>query len=86
MSLNINPFTAPACNISGLKSAHTHTLLQTVYFDGPIPNLPPVYALGWESFHVLTRRGKGRNDLVFATFSDGAASTAVKGLKVEFST
>ena len=30
--LGINPFAAPACKISRLKSAHTHTQLQTVYF------------------------------------------------------
>ena len=30
MVSTINPFTAPACKISGLKDARTH--LQTVYF------------------------------------------------------
>ena len=30
LGLDVNPFTAPACNISGLKDARTH--LQTVYF------------------------------------------------------
>ena len=31
-SISINPFTAPACNISGLKDVRTH--LQTVHFPG----------------------------------------------------
>ena len=29
-SININPFTAPACSVSGMNDARTH--LQTVYF------------------------------------------------------
>ena len=33
----VNPFTAPACKISGLKSADI-ILLQTAYFHGPVPD------------------------------------------------
>ena len=34
----INPFTAPDCKISGLKSAHRHTPPNSI-FDGPVTNL-----------------------------------------------
>ena len=33
----VNPFTAPACTISGLKDSRTH--LQTVIFSGPVNTL-----------------------------------------------
>ena len=50
----INPFTVPACNISGLKDAVTR--LQTVYF----PVLEHIcfhwYAFLWKSFHVPLRK------------------------------
>ena len=38
-SFSLNPFTARACKIYGLKSARAHTHLQTVYFPGPTTNL-----------------------------------------------
>ena len=34
---NINPFTAPACKISGLKNANTHACEQYI-FMGPVTN------------------------------------------------
>ena len=37
LSLTVNPITAPACKISGLKDARTR--LQTVYIPGPITHL-----------------------------------------------
>ena len=38
----LNPFTAPACKISGMKIAHIHVYLmktENSIFDGPITNL-----------------------------------------------
>ena len=32
-ALSVNPFTAPACNISGLKSAHIHACKQYIWWS-----------------------------------------------------
>ena len=84
MKETINPFAAPACKTSGLRSAHTHACKRyirrscnkstfiTAYFDR---NLFTCSSEGW----------KGLNDFKCGFFigrfeSDGAASVAVKGL------
>ena len=35
-NLSVNPFTAPACIISGMKSAHIHACKQYSVLDGPV--------------------------------------------------
>ena len=75
----VNPFTVPACKISGLKSAHIHACKQyiwwscnnstfsTVHFDNKKKNLSRApFKFGTVIFHFS---------------SDRAESLAVKGLK-----
>ena len=52
----INPFTAQACKVSGLKSAHTH--LQTVYFPGPITHLPSLLCVLMPTLTYVMRKRK----------------------------
>ena len=81
-----NPFTAPACRISGLKGAHTHTCKQTIF---PVMNITSTVHFWCKSFHMLIqRRGKQvlrifKFGLCWLFLSDSAVRVAVKGLKDE---
>ena len=81
---SINPLTAPARKFSGLKSVHIHAANST--FDGPITILLSVLCILVEVLsRAQAKSGKSLNDFKFGTSigrfpSDGAASTAVKGL------
>ena len=87
--VDINPFTAPACKFSGLKSAHIHTSEQYNLFDGPAINLPSILCILIEILpRAHAKRQKSLNGSKFGTFlwlfpSDSAASMAVKGLRKE---
>ena len=52
----INPFTAPACKISGLKDAQT--CLQTVYFLVLYHIYFQCYAFWWKSFQIPVQKRK----------------------------
>ena len=79
-----NPFTAPACKISGLKS--TTYMPANSIFDGPITNLLSIRRSFIEIFSRAHAKGeKSLNGFKFDTFtdrfqSDSAASVAVKRL------
>ena len=80
----INPLTAPAQKLSGLKSAHIHPANSIL--DGPITTLLSILFLLVEVLsRAQVKRGESLNDFKSDTFigrflSDSAASTAVKGL------
>ena len=54
--LQVNPFTAQPCKISGLKSARTR--LQTVYFPGPITKLLSVLCVLLQTLSRVMRKRK----------------------------
>ena len=64
-----NPFTAPACKISGLKIGQTRLLSDSIC-SSPITNLILILRLLMKSFHVLMQKKKTRrlHDLKFRTF------------------
>ena len=74
-----NSFTAPACKISGLKTANS-------IFDGTTTSLHSILCTLIEILLCAHVKGKiGFNNFKFGTFngrfkSDSAASMAVKGL------
>ena len=82
---SVNPFTATACTISGLKSARTHASRQYIWWSYNKSTFN-IEHFDRNPFHVLTWRGKKSfNVFKFGTFmgrfpSDSAASVAVKGL------
>ena len=55
-----NPFTVPASQMSGLKSAHATTVLQTIYFPVLVQQ---IYfrdcAFWWKSFYQIMNNEKG---------------------------
>ena len=76
-----DPFTAPACQISGLKDAWTH--LQTVYFRSYT-----VYfqcdVFQWKSFHVPVWKSSQRFQILHFDWLFSSDIMAVKGLIVSF--
>ena len=80
-----DPLTAPACNISGLKSAHVHARKQYICWSCDRSAFNTVHLDG--SFRCSRSRGeKSLNDFKFGTFiarfpSDSAGSMAVKCLQ-----
>ena len=82
----INPFTVPACKISGLKRAHIHPCKQYIRWSYK-KNLLSILCILIEVLSGVHEKGGGGglNDFKFSTFigrfpSDGAASMAVKEL------
>ena len=81
-----NPLTAPACKISGLKSAHIHARKQYICWSCDRSTFNTMH-LGGSPFRCSrNRRRKSLNDFKFGTFiarfpSDSAARMSVKGLK-----
>ena len=78
----INPFTAPACKISGLKRAHIHACKQYIWWSY---NKSTFNTVHFNKNPSLCSCQKDLNDFKFDAFvgrfqSDGAASMAVKGL------
>ena len=92
LARKVNPFTAPACTICGLKGAHRHTPPNSV-FDGPVTNLLIIVCILTEILSSAHAKGaqkkrekRSLNAFKFGTFvgrfpSDGVASRAVKGLR-----
>ena len=86
--MGLNTFTAQACKISGVNSAHRHA--PEDIFDGPITNLLSVLlcALLKKSFQVLMQKErKSPNNFKFGIFivgllNGGMASMAVIGRNV----
>ena len=82
--MDVNPFTAPDCQISGLKSAHIKPA--DSIFDGPVAKPLSMLCILTEIFPPAHAKGqKSLDGFKFCTFigrfqTDGAASTAVKGL------
>ena len=82
--VSFNPFTATARKFSGMK-VHTDTPANSI-FDGPITSLLSVLCILVEVLsNAQAKKGKSFNHFKFGTSvgrfsSDGAASTAVKGL------
>ena len=63
----MNPFTAPACNISGLK-VHTCTSANSI-FDGPVTNLLSILCILVEILSRAHAKGaKSLNDFKIGTF------------------
>ena len=58
----LNPFTAPACDISGLKSVHIHSCI----FDGPTTNLLLILCILIEV--LLQAHAKGKKILNYFKF------------------
>ena len=83
----LNLFTAPACKISGLKSAHIHAR-KKVYLMVLLQNLLSILWILVEfRLRDHVKGEKGLSDFKFGTFVayfqiDGAVSMAVKGLKL----
>ena len=56
---HLNPFTAPACKISGLKSAHSHThTCKQYFFSGPVTHPLSLSVFWCKPFHMLMWRRK----------------------------
>ena len=80
----LNPFTAPACKISGLKRSHIHAWKQNIWWSYNRSTFNTAH-FDINHFTCSCERGKSLNDLKLGTFvgrfpSDGVASMAVKGL------
>ena len=81
-SIVLNPFTAPSCKISGLKSSCTR--LQNSIFSGPIKESDFQYcAFWWKSVYMLMRKRKQkgfRYYLYYFYWSFSSSTVTVKGL------
>ena len=63
-----NPFTAPACQILGLKNAHIHISANSI-FDDPITTLLSVLCILIEVLLLAHAKGKNvLNDFKFGIF------------------
>ena len=82
----VNPFTASACKISGLKGTYIHACKQSIWWYYNKSTFNTVH-FDRNPFKCSSEGGKkGINNFQFGTFigrfkSDSAASMAVKGLK-----
>ena len=83
--MRVNPFTSPACEMSGLKYAHIHTCANSIS-EGRITSLLSVLCILIEVLSLAQAKGKKvLNDFKFGIFTghfpdDDTTSMAVKGL------
>ena len=67
-SFDVNPFTAPACKISKLKSAHTHARKQYIWRSYHQKS-SQYFEFSYTSFHVIMWSGKkDLHDFKFGTY------------------
>ena len=70
-----NPFTAPACQIPGLKSAYVHACKQKI-ISGPITNLLSVLCILMTALsNANAKGGESFKDVKISDFVDGVRVT-----------